>query len=71
MAKKKREFTIDRGGGRVELRVVGITGIEHGPYEARKNKSGEYKKGKNSHFKVNDEGKYRAAIKKAIRENKA
>ena len=67
MVKKKREFTIDRGNGRVELRVVGTTGIEHGPYEARKDKSGEYKKGKSGHFK--NEGKYRDAIKRAVKEN--
>lgn len=67
MAKKKREFTIDRGAGRVELRVVGITGIEHGPYEARKNKSGKYKEGRDGHF--TNEGNYRGAIKRAVKEN--
>ena len=69
MAKKKREFTIDRSDGRVELKVVGITGIEHGPYEARKNKSGKYKKGRDGHFTGKEEGEYRRAIEEAVKAN--
>lgn len=71
MARKKKEFTIDRGGGRVELRVVGKTGMEHGPYEARKNKSGAYKRGKDGHYTVRQEGEYRDAIKEARKTNSA
>ena len=42
MAKKKREFTIDRGDGRgYERTIVGKDGRKHGPYPARKNKQGE------------------------------
>ena len=72
MVKKKREFTIDRGAGRgFERTVVGITGVEHGPYAARKNKSGKYKEGRDGHFTGEKEGEYRRAIKQAVRENKA
>ena len=41
MANERREFTINRGDGRgFERTVVGITGIEHGPYAARKKRAG-------------------------------
>ena len=70
MAKKKREFTIDRGAGRgFERTIVGKDGKKHGPYPARKNVRGEEMKGKDDHF--TDNGKYQRAIKGAIRENKA
>ena len=68
MANERREFTIDRGDGRgFERTVVGITGIEHGPYPARKNARGEDMEGSDGHF--TDEGEYRRAIERAVREN--
>ena len=70
MANERREFTIDRGDGRgFERTVVGRTGIEHGPYAARKNKSGKYKKGRDGHFTGKEEGEYRRAIKGAVKAN--
>ena len=68
MAKKKREFTIDRGNGRgFERMIVGIDGKEQGPYPARKNKRGEEMKGRDGHF-IRD-GDYRRAIGGAVKEN--
>ena len=68
MANERREFTIDRGDGRgFERTVVGITGIEHGPYAARKNARGEDLEGRDGHF--TDEGEYRRAIERAVSEN--
>ena len=68
MANERREFTIDRGDGRgFERTVVGTTGTKHGPYEARKNARGEEIKGRDGHF--TDNGEYRRAIERAVKEN--
>lgn len=72
MAKKKREFTIERSNGRgYERTVVGKDGRKHGPYSARKNKDGGEIKGKDGHFTVRQEGGYRDAIAKAEKMNSA
>ena len=68
MANERREFTIDRGDGRgFERTVVGKDGKENGPYPARKNARGEEMKGRDGHF--TDEGGYRRAIERAVKEN--
>lgn len=59
--KRKREFTIDRGGGRKERTVVGVTGQKHllefkGP-------------GKDGHFQYWQESEYRRAIERAVEDN--
>ena len=59
---KKRDFTIERSGGRMERTVVGIDGQKHVLDE------NIVKQGKDGHFK--DEGKYRSAIERAVAENK-
>ena len=70
MAKKKMEFTIERSDGRgFERTIVGKDGKEHGPYPARKNKQGDEMKGRDGHFTVRQEGEYRRAIDRAVREN--
>ena len=62
MAKEKREFTLDRGDGRdFERTIVGITGQKHVDTVPRT------KRGRDDHF--TDEGKYRRAIERAVKEN--
>jgi len=58
---KKRDFTILRPDGRLELTVVGKTGLEHRHPDATK-------QGRDGHF--TDEGQYRRAIEQAVAENK-
>ena len=62
MAKKKMEFTIDRGDGRdFERTIVGVTGQAHVDAVPRN------KRGRDGHF--TDEGEYHRAIERAVREN--
>lgn len=56
----KREFTIQRPGGRLERTIVGVDGQTH-VLEATE-------QGKDGHF--TDEGQYRYAIERAVAENK-
>ncbi len=56
---KKHDFTIQRGS-RMERTVVGIDGQTH-VY------ANVVKQGKNGHY--TDEGKYRQAIKQAVKKN--
>ena len=72
MAKKKREFTIERGSGRgYDRTIVGKDGKKQGPYPARKNKQGEEMKGRDGHFTSRQEGGYRDAIERAEKANSA
>ncbi len=55
---EKKSFSIDRNG-KVERTTVGATGQKHVDTEG--------KQGRNGHFK--DEGQYRRAIEKAVKDN--
>ena len=57
--KSTKHFTIDRGRGKFERTIVGRTGRTH--MDETDNQ------GKNGHF--TDEGEYRRAIARAVREN--
>ena len=57
---RKRDFTIQRSGGRMERTVVGVDGQTH--------VMATDKKGRDGHF--TDEGEYRRAIEQAVAENK-
>ena len=62
MANERREFTIDRGDGRdFERTIVGRTGQKHVDTVPRT------RRGRDGHF--TDEGEYRRAIERAVREN--
>lgn len=64
MAKKKMEFTIDRGDGRdFERTIVGVTG------QAHKDAVPRNKRGRDGHF--TNEGDYRRAVERAEKTNSA
>ena len=58
---RKMDFTIERPDGSVERAVVGIDGQVHHPPVAGNNR------GRDGHF--TDEGEYRRAIERAVKEN--